>query len=733
MARAAAHLVIDIAKDFVPFSSTLDQIQASAKTKHRKESVNNIVGEISERQSLLSYIEKLFSRIADDIDYVLIDDFNHADIDSVKIVFSLLSQFRNGKVRLVFSSANSNRAFQDLYKDFYWHADQTITMHRLTAEECLKVCQELNENLSEKIAHALHQKSEGNFGRLTEFIPQSEADLKDIVQEVASINEDTQLQELMLDDDFASPDWRELRSLFALQIYLDGQVDIELLKCIPEISHHFDNWLKDPATLAESVVAAPIGRNRVALIQHTLVFSTVFQERIKQDFGLRGDLRKISANLAAAILDRGGKSNILEERPRVLFQFFLQFSSEKFLPILESACDKIDYNALPYESILQFASISEEGFRRDLPNFKILISNLFDYCYERSLFDAAARLIPLSCAAGLPFPTTLKMADCARETGLLRRLPEQDFKNFETSLRMQARSLDERIAVANTLCPIYEHRGEYRKIRAEYKLLDADPEIMNNLNTGKIRYHLNRGLNEFHGDILSRLEELRHEIKALPDVQERKVLLAIFFNHVGLCYFYTGFYEESIANFKECLSLTEELGRRIETPTNNLAAAYFMSGALDKAREILETALRIALMPLYQKCTIVLNASLTAFELGLHDKAVEMMEPYVSGEIYLPDPSLDNKFSVNRAYIHFRKQEWEQANRLYMKAVDTEYRFGGDQLRITYAKMARFCAVKAGYISSADLGNMDFLFKEIHEDTVFDKPFSTDVNSLYVF
>ena len=408
------------------------------------------------------------------------------------------------------------------------------------------------------------------------------------------------------------------------------------------------------------------------------------------------------------------------------------------MQIIEETCDRGELGQVSYDAILRLSQLSERCFEQDWPRFRQYLIELFDYCYKRSLFVAAAQLLPLHCAPSLPFALVLKVADCAREIGSLRQMETADFDQFAQDLHDQARSLQDRICLANTLCPIYEHRGDYEQIRTQYRLIDdalatQDPKPDQATNVQLIRFQLNRGLSAFHGDILDQLKDLGHPISQIRDLEEKRVLEAIHHNHLGLGYFYTGRYDEAIKHFGECFLITKALGRRMETPTNNLATSYLMKGELERAKDTFAIALRMPLIPLYQKFTILLNASLTAFELGMHERAISMMAPYVSGAISLPDPSLDNKFAVNRAYMHFRREEWAEANRLYMQAVQADYRFCGDSLRRTYEHMARFCAVKAGYLSSTDLGDMDFLFRNIHQGTVFEKPFITDVNSLYIF
>ena len=286
LARSATYMVLDIAKDFVPFSSMLPHLQAAMKRPMRNNMVNNVVGEISERQSLLSYVEGLFDRISEQIDFIIVDDLDEADIESIRILFTLLSRSGKGKVRLVFSDSGSNREFADIFKDFYWYDHQMVVMHRLNAEECLKVCREYNENISDRLVHVIHDRTEGNFGKLAEILPHSEDEFRQFLKDATGDSDHQDIPELSLDVEFASSEWQQLRPLLALQVFLSGEVPIELLSYIPQLSMELSNWLEDPDSLVQKAIVQPVGRDRITLVQGTLVFSHIFQEQIRQNFGL---------------------------------------------------------------------------------------------------------------------------------------------------------------------------------------------------------------------------------------------------------------------------------------------------------------------------------------------------------------------------------------------------------------------------------------------------------------
>ena len=326
---------------------------------------------------------------------------------------------------------------------------------------------------------------------------------------------------------------------------------------------------------------------------------------------------------------------------------------------------------------------------------------------------------------------------CLREAGRLRDDRRDLGREVVDELIRKSHSaerLADALLVAST---VFEHLADYEAIRSAYERLQATIREIGDKNTRRrfeIAYARNLGLYRFHGDLIKEYESALELLSTLPSTDlEPTSDRASLLNHIGLGHYHAGRVMEAVASFRESLTQLDTLGKRFETPLNNLGACLLIEGQLGDALEYFEQARDVAIKPRYQTMSIDINFSVCVFKLGHEEMAVSTLRPIADGQREAPDPAIVSHAQANLAYCLMEQGKFAAAADYYARSNTHRFRFLTQERAAVRQLLARYCAARAGILSGEDLGDMSFVDLDETQHQPSRRAYQLDLNSLYIF
>ena len=733
-----AAFVASVTKDF-SMPATSEKLEKLATQGTLPEAVGDLVARTSEWTLLRDFCVQILKEKGDEELHILIDDIDQADEESLKIILSAVYALRDHHVKIICSLTNDKEfPNHELFDDFFTSSMIDVKLGALTEKEFCQVFNEIKSGIAANVLRSLHNMIGGDVGQLQKLSQMTEFEIESFVNE--NISFAPEVIELPFDGGLklSESELYSLLEVFAVRIAIGNDISIELIEALDD-GRLVDRSSQIPARKQILRSLQPLVNGmHVSVMQGYVFFEQRFVSWIKHHFEKTGKKEETLNKVGVRILQEIGPQ-ILLRNPYLQMQSIVALThTEEFLKLL---LETVSNESLDQVSTIELCRsighiLSSERLSASCDEASLIAA--LEECIlladSHSNFQTASMLVKKRPLNIFRLDAILAGIRGLREVGEMRSWTDSQMEDLQGALNKKAKNVEDQLTIYSLLSSIFEHRGEYEKIEQAYEKGDLIEEQLPSSNPVRILYNLNRGLAVYHGDLITHTESLRANIESSSTTNEQSdIMLAIQANHLGMGHFYNGSYNEALSCFEETLAFTKKLGRRTETPLNNLGACHLMLGSPDVAQKLLGRARDMISIPKYQQQTITLNLCLANFLLGLEDQAIDMARPYVNNEIETPDLSLPNKFSINLGYFLMHRDEWSEANRCYSAPATFQYRFMNDEQQSTYSKLQHYTAVKAGYIPGSTLTDYDFLFLKPHEGRIFEKPFIVDINSLYVF
>lgn len=694
-------------------------------------------------------LDNYFIKKSEDKDYIIfaIDDIPWIDNYSLKVLLTCIKRLtEKGICVYTFTTIQNNsennnetKYITDLIEDYIFGQTEMLLLKNLSESEIAEVFEEANKSLPIDAYRYLHKATSGNFEELSKILRKSKRAIKALYNNSRSINNQVEghgeeNKSLYVDSVEKILFEHPLYPIIYIILYESGNIcSVNSLKrlsiCVykeftgKDISSiKFNSELKKLENKGEiccyeNIVVCHFKRLRAATekIQTMGIYSKLIRATVKT---LTKDLNWIE-NIAFALklLTKIDPSSSLK-----LYNEYAEKNRE--ITSNKSVCRAIAQAVIKLED------------REIISNKDSIELIAITLCYF-GIFDLTSNIGDRLIRAGLKsenFEFQYCVFKAKREFGSFSD-PNQ-CNIFFNSMLSSVSSIKEEVFARTIYCAALEHQYRYDEIKEQYKILKSiRPTNKKSKESLLAQAYIvkNMGLSEFHGNLIEKYIKTYNIIgkSIYKDDREFIVNRAALINHAGLGYFHTGKIKQASRCFAKSHQLLKKVSLYLETPINNFACAQIMLNKNKSALSLLEKADSMIDKPKYQTYSIKMNKSIALWLLGEEEIATNILKKILRDNS-VPDPIIHVTANVDLAYIYINMGKFEEASRLLRDALKYNHRFLNDEYTQTQSALQKYALIKAGYLTSQDLGDLSFLDLQENKMNPSFRPYRLDLNSLYV-